>query len=144
MNRVLFNSNKMDWGTPQELFDKLNKKYNFTIDVASNDQNYKCERHYTEKEDGLKQDWTNEIVWCNPPYGREIYKWIEKASKSKCLSVFLIPARTDTKWFHEFIYEKDNVTYEFLKGRVKFDGGVNSAPFPSMIVIFNNIEKVRE
>lgn len=138
MNRVLFSSNKMDWGTPQELFDKLNKKYNFTIDVASNDQNYKCERHYTEKEDGLKQDWTNEIVWCNPPYGREIGKWLEKGYNSKCLSVFLIPARTDTKWFHDFIYKKQNVQYEFLKGRLKFEGGQSSAPFPSMIVIFNN------
>ena len=144
MNNILYSSNKDDWGTPQELFEKLNVKYNFTVDVASNDHNYKVDKHYTIKEDGLKQDWSNERVWCNPPYGREIYKWIEKASKSKCLSVFLIPARTDTKWFHEFIYRKDNVTYEFLKGRVKFDGGVNSAPFPSMIVIFNNIEKVRE
>lgn len=131
----------MTGGTPQELFDKLNDKYHFTVDVASNDYNYKCQKHYTKREDGLKQNWDGESVWCNPPYGREIYKWIEKGTKSKCLSVFLIPARTDTKWFHEFIYKKSNVTYEFIKGRVKFEGGVNSAPFPSMIVIFNNIER---
>ena len=140
MNNVLYSSNKMDWGTPQELFNKLNNKYHFTIDVASNEFNHKCDRYYTEKEDGLKQDWTNEKVWCNPPYGREIGKWLEKAYNTKCLAVFLIPARTDTKWFHDFVYKKFNVTYEFIKGRVKFEGGVASAPFPSMIVVFNNME----
>lgn len=140
MNDILFSSNKMDWETPQDLFDKLNTKYNFTIDVASNELNHKCKRYYTEKEDGLKQDWSNERVYCNPPYGREIGKWVKKAFESKCLSVFLVPARTDTKWFHEFVYNKENVEYEFLKGRLKFVGSKNSAPFPSMIIIFKNME----
>ena len=139
INNGLFTSNKDDYGTPQELFDELNKKYHFTIDVASNDKNYKCERHYTIKEDGLKQDWSNEVVWCNPPYGKEIGKWIEKAYKEiNAKSVFLVPARTDTRWFHNYIYKKGNVQIEFLKGRLKFEGGAKqSAPFPSMLVFFN-------
>lgn len=134
----LFSSQKDDWGTPQNLFDELNDKFHFTIDVAANDFNHKCSRYYTIKEDGLKQDWTGEIVWCNPPYGREIDKWIKKAYESNCKSVFLVPARTDTRWFHDYIYKKDNITYEFIKGRLKFEGGAqNSAPFPSMLVYFN-------
>lgn len=140
MNNILFSSEKMDWGTPQDLFNKLNQKYNFTVDVASNDQNYKVKKHYTKKENGLKQNWSGERVWCNPPYGREIGKWLEKAYNTKCLAVFLIPARTDTKWFHDFVYKKPNVTYEFIRGRLKFEGGKTSAPFPSMIVVYNNID----
>jgi site-specific DNA-methyltransferase (adenine-specific) len=139
INKALFTSNKDDWGTPENLFNELNNKYHFTVDVASNDQNHKCNRYYTIKEDGLKQDWSNEIVWCNPPYGREIGQWIKKAYESKnTKSVFLIPARTDTKWFHNYIYKKDNIKVEFLKGRLKFEGeGLkNSAPFPSMLVYF--------
>lgn len=83
MNKVLFSSNKEDWETPQDLFNELNKEFNFTVDVASSKENYKCNRHYTEKENGLIQNWNNEIVWCNPPYGRKIGDWVKKASESK-------------------------------------------------------------
>lgn len=88
-------------------------------------------------DDGLSKDWTGEIVWMNPPYGRNVGKWIEKLSKNK--GVALLPARTDTRWFHDYINLK--ATIRFLRGRVKFDGGQNSAPFPSMIVIFNLISE---
>ena len=138
MNKILFSSNKEDWETPQDLFNELNKEFNFTVDVASSKENHKCNRYYTEKDNGLKQNWDNEIVWCNPPYGRKIGDWVKKASESKTTVVMLLPARTDTKWFHEYIYNKAEV--RFIKGRLKFGNSVNSAPFPSMIVIFKGSE----
>lgn len=137
MNKILFSSNKEDWETPQELFDKLDQEFNFTVDVASSEENHKCNRYYTEKENGLKQNWDNEIVWCNPPYGRKIGEWVKKASESSTTVVMLLPARTDTKWFHEYIYNKAEI--RFIKGRLKFGNSVNSAPFPSMIVIFRGV-----
>lgn len=135
-NGVLFSSKKDDWETPQKLFDELNKEFNFTVDVASSDNNYKVNKHYTIKENGLVQNWNNERVWCNPPYGRTIEKWVEKAWNSSALVVMLLPVRTDTKWFHKYIYKKDIVEIRFIKGRLKFGDSKNSAPFPSMIVIF--------
>ena len=137
MNKILFSSNKEDWETPHELFDKLNREFNFTVDVASSEENNKCNRYYTEKENGLKQNWDNEIVWCNPPYGRKIGDWVKKASESNTTVVMLLPARTDTKWFHKYIYNKAEI--RFIKGRLKFGNSVNSAPFPSMIVIFRGV-----
>ena len=134
MNKVLFSSNKEDWETPQDLFNELNKEFNFTVDVASSEENHKCSKFYTEKENGLIQNWDNEIVWCNPPYGRKIGDWVKKASESNATVIMLLPARTDTKWFHEYIYNKAEI--RFIKGRLKFGNSVNSAPFPSMIVIF--------
>ena len=136
MNRVLYQSNKDDWETPQELFNKMNKEFNFTIDVASSDANCKCKKHYTKQNDGLQQDWNNEVVWCNPLYGRNIGEWVKKAFFSNAITVMLLPARTDTRWFHEYIYNKDSVKIKFIKGRLKFGNAKNSAPFPSMIVIF--------
>lgn len=141
MNTALFSSMSNEWETPKDLFDKLNEEFNFTVDVASSENNYKIKKHYTEKENGLLQNWDNERVWCNPPYGRKIGEWVEKASKSEGLVVMLIPARTDTKWFHRFIYKKENVEIRFIKGRLKFGDSKNSAPFPSMIVIFKEETK---
>ena len=138
MDKILFSSNKEDWETPQNLFNQLNKEFNFTVDVASSEENHKCNRYYTEKENGLLQDWNNETVWCNPPYGRKIGDWVKKASESKATVVMLLPARTDTKWFHEYIYNKAEI--RFIKGRLKFGNSVNSAPFPSMIVIFRGVK----
>lgn len=139
MNEVLFSSKKEDWETPQDLFDELNREFHFTVDVASSDDNYKVKKHYTNKENGLLQNWDNEVVWCNPPYGRQIEDWVRKAFYSRAKTVMLIPARTDTKWFHEYIYNKNFVKIRFLKGRLKFGNSKNSAPFPSMIVIFERI-----
>lgn len=138
MNKVLFSSERMDWETPNELFLELNKEFSFTLDAASSHENAKCERHYTEKEDGLSQNWGGETVWCNPPYGKELPKWIKKCEeegkKKNTTVVMLIPARTDTRAFHEYIYGKSEI--RFLRGRVRFVGAKNSAPFPSMIVVF--------
>lgn len=126
-----------DWSTPQDLFDELNDSWHFTVDVASSDDNFKVQRHYTSSDNGLEQDWDGEMVWYNPPYGREIKDWVKKASVSHCNTLLLLPARTDTKWFHEYVYNKANDVI-FLKGRLKFGGSKNNAPFPSMIVIFLN------
>ena len=138
--QVMFSSQTDNWATPQWLFDELNKEFSFTIDVCANSDNAKCRRYYTKAQDGLKQNWGGENVFCNPPYGREISKWVKKASESNTLVVMLLPARTDTKWFHEYIYNKAEV--RFLKGRLKFGNSENSAPFPSMIVIFKCTQSV--
>ena len=136
MNRVMFSSRSDDWETPHELFDKLNLEFEFCLDVCANKDNAKCSNYYTKEIDGLKQPWRG-TCWCNPPYGREINKWVTKASiesKSGSTVVMLLPARTDTKWFHEYIYNKAEI--RFIRGRIKFGGHKNNAPFPSMVVIF--------
>lgn len=136
---VMFSSKTDLWSTPQDFFNKLDKEFHFNLDPASTHENAKCEKHYTVEENGLIQDWQGHVVFCNPPYGREIAKWVEKAyiesKKDNTTVVMLIPSRTDTKWFHKYIY---NVAKEirFIKGRLKFGGSKNSAPFPSMVVVF--------
>lgn len=143
----MMSSDKQDWGTPQDLFDELNKEFQFTLDPCASDDNHKCKKYYTEKENGLIQNWQGENVFVNPPYGREITKWVKKSHdeslKENTKVVMLIPARTDTRWFHDYIYHIAEI--RFLKGRVKFMFDKNkqgqSAPFPSMIVIFDREEK---
>lgn len=137
INKALYSSARMDWPTPQALFDDLDLEYGFTLDPCASSENAKCAKYYTTDQDGLAQDWTGERVFCNPPYGREIVKWVKKCAEHKGLAVLLVPARTDTAWFHEYIYRKQNVEIRFLRGRVKFEGAANAAPFPSMVVIFN-------
>lgn len=117
-----------------------NAEFHFDLDVCATPENAKCERFFTKAEDGLKQSWGGGTVYCNPPYGREIAKWVKKASEEDALTVMLIPARTDTRWFHDYIYGKHEV--RFIRGRLKFGGSMNAAPFPSMIVVFRNGEKV--
>ena len=138
MNTVMFSSKSNEWTTPQEFFDKLNEEFNFNLDPCSTDENHKCDRYFTKKQDGLKQDWGGQRVFVNPPYGTEISKWVEKSYregiKDNTLVVMLIPARTDTKYFHDFILHRSEI--RFIKGRLKFGEGNNSAPFPSMLVIF--------
>ncbi len=137
MNTDLMFSSKTDmWATPQEFFDKLNQEFDFTLDVCAISENAKCEKFFTPEMNGLKQEW-NGVCWCNPPYGREIGKWVEKAyiaSTCGATVVMLLPARTDTKWFHDYIYNKAEI--RFVKGRLKFGNSKTAAPFPSMIVIF--------
>lgn len=139
MNKGLFSSNTCEWETPIDLFNILDQEFNFTLDPCSNNNNFKCKKHYTLKENGLIQDWSSDIVFMNPPYGRDIYNWVRKAYNSNTTVVCLLPARTDTKWFHEFIYNKSEI--RFIKGRLKFGRSKNSAPFPSMIVIFKQSDK---
>ena len=136
MNQALLSSKTGEWETPQAFFDRLNWKYHFTLDTAATPENAKCERYYTAEQDGLSLPWGGEIVWCNPPYGREIGKWVKKGyEESKtAVVVMLLPARTDTAWFHDFC-TKGKIT--FIRGRIKFGGVKNSAPFPSMVVEFD-------
>ncbi|HDZ04888.1 MAG TPA: adenine methyltransferase [Maribacter sp.] len=137
MNKGLFTSNSQDWETPQDLFNLLNQEFNFTLDPCCTIDTAKCEKFYTLKDNGLIQDWTGETVFCNPPYSRELKRWIYKCfCESKKLNttvVMLIPARTDTKHFHEYIYGKHQI--RFIKGRLRFQGAKWNAPFPSMIVV---------
>ena len=139
MNNELMFSSKTDlWSTPWDFFEKLNDEFHFTLDTCSTHENAKCYKHFTIEEDGLLQDWGNEVVFCNPPYGRKIKDWVKKAydesQKDNTTVVMLIPARTDTIYFHEYIYNKAEI--RFIKGRLKFGDAKNSAPFPSMVVIF--------
>ena len=132
---VHFSSKTNEWDTPKDFYETLDREFHFTLDPATNGTNSKCARFYTQADDGLAQSWDNEAVFCNPPYGREIGRWIEKASKATGgVVVMLIPARTDTRYFHDYIYNKAEI--RFLRGRLKFGGSKNSAPFPSMLVIF--------
>ena len=137
---VLLSSKKMDWATPQDFFEKLDAEFHFTLDPCADDLNHKCEKYFTEEQDGLQQDWSGERVFCNPPYGRDVQKWVKKCldetTKGNCeLAVMLLHARTDTRWFHDYIYHKADEV-RFVKGRLKFGGQTTNAPFPSMVVVF--------
>lgn len=136
---TLFSSKKIEWSTPQHFFDILNAEFHFTLDPCATHENAKCTKFFTREMDGLQQNWGGDCVFCNPPYGRELALWVRKAyeesMKPNTTVVMLIPARTDTKYFHDFIYHKAK-EIRFLKGRLKFGNSKNSAPFPSMVVIF--------
>lgn len=136
ISKGLFTSNTYEWATPKEFYKELDNEFNFTLDPCATDENHKCDKYFTKDDDGLKQNWGGYRVFCNPPYGREIGKWVEKAyneNNNGTFIVMLLPARTDTKWFHDFIYNKYEIL--FLKGRLKFNDQKKAAPFPSMIVI---------
>ena len=116
MNDVMFSSENMCWGTPQDIFDDLNNEFHFTLDAAASDKNAKCKKYYTEKENSLKQSWdAGGAVFCNPPYGRDIKNFVRKAyeesKKIKYPIVMLIPARTDTQYFHDYIYGKAEIRF---------------------------------
>ena len=147
MNKALLSSKNMCWCTPQDFFDKLNAEFGFVLDPAATDKTAKCSLYYTPETDGLSQSWDcGGAVFCNPPYGREIGKWIEKAyeesQKTEHPIVLLIPARTDTSYFHDYIYGKAEM--RFLRGRLRFARenrtAYAAAPFPSMLVIYNGEE----
>ena len=136
MNSGMFSSRTDNWVTPQWLFDELDKEFHFTLDVCADEQNHKCEKYYTKTDDGLKNSWGG-VVFMNPPYGREIAKWIRKAysERANCEAiVMLLPSRTDTNWFHDYIYHEAEI--RFLRGRIKFGGAKWNAPFPSMVAIY--------
>ncbi len=153
MQDTLFSSNKTNWETPQELFDRLNEKYHFTLDAAASDENHKVDKYYTATTNGLMQDWGGQTVFCNPPYGsKDTGEWTKKcyeeSRKPGTTIVLLIPARTDRHSFHDYIYNKPGVTITFLRGRLAFEingkpmlgknGEVMKAPFPSMLVEFKS------
>ncbi len=154
INKALFSSKKQGWGTPPDLWKELNDEFHFKMDAATNDKNpLGTEYYYTEEMDGLAEEnrWISP-VYVNPPYGKGIYNWARRASiesiNNKILTVMLVPARTDTKWFHDWIWDEElaepqyPLVIRFLKGRLRmFDYDTNTlskhvAPFPSMLVIF--------
>lgn len=138
MNQEAMFSSKTDmWSTPQDFFDKLNDEFHFTLDAAAIPENAKCKKFFTPEDNGLDQEW-NGVVWCNPPYGKQIGKWVKKGFESAregATVVMLVPARTDTAWFHDYILGKAEI--RFVRGRLKFGESKNSAPFPSMVVVYN-------
>ncbi len=134
--KVHFSSGRNNWGTPQALFDILNEEFHFDLDVCATSENAKCKKYYSPEEDGLKQKWKG-ICWMNPPYGREIGKWMKKAFESALIGttvVCLVPARTDTAWWFDYCAKGE---IRFIKGRLKFGGSKNAAPFPSAIIVFS-------
>lgn len=140
MNKeALFSSSFHEWETPINFFKTLDEEFHFTLDPCCLPATAKCNKFYTPADDGLQHDWQGETVFCNPPYGRSIYQWVRKcwseSRKVNTVVVMLIPARTDTKYFHEFIYKKAK-EIRFIKGRLRFGNAKNAAPFPSMVVIF--------
>ena len=131
-----FESATVEWPTPQELFDEYNSEFNFTLDVAATAENAKCAKFYTKEDDGLSQPWDG-FCWCNPPYGREIPKWLVKAIKETWRGVTtacLIPARTNTTWFHDYCLKYGEV--RFIKGRPKFGSADHGLPQPLALVVF--------
>lgn len=136
---TLFSSKTDLWETPQDFFDKLNEEFHFDLDVCALPENARCHRYYTPDQDGLKQEW-NGVCWCNPPYGRDIWKWMKKAYESNTTVVCLVPARTDTRWFHDWVLGKAEI--RFVKGRLSFGGSKNHAPFPSMVAVYRPRDSV--
>lgn len=137
MKSALYSSKSDEWETPEHIFNKLNNEFKFTLDVAASEELHKCPKFYTIADDGLAQSWAGERVFCNPPYS-QISKWVKKCymehKEHGGLIVMLIPARTDTRYFHEYIYHVAEI--RFIKGRIRFSNAVYNAPFPSMVVIF--------
>lgn len=140
MNEGLYSSDRLDWATPQAFFDIVNAEFDFNLDAAASPENAKCERFFTEADDGLSQPWEG-VVWCNPPYGRGIANWIKKGFEESRRSpdssvVMLIPARTDTNYWHEYVMRASEV--RLIRGRLVFGQGeaLSNAPFPSALVIF--------
>ena len=136
LNDSMFSSKTDLWSTPQDFFDAIDAEFHFTLDACALPENAKCRNYYTPEDDGLIQPWYG-TVWCNPPYGRTISHWVEKAARSAddgVTVVMLLPARTDTRWFQNYIYKRAEI--RFIAGRLKFGDSKNSAPFPSMLAIF--------
>lgn len=138
INPALYSARKEDWPTPWELFKQINERFAFTLDPCATEANAKCQKFFTQEQDGLIQDWGKEVVFMNPPYGRNIKAWMHKAkisAEAGATVVCLVHARTDTRWWHDEV-EFDAAEIQFLKGRVRFEGAPSSSPFPSVLVIY--------
>jgi phage N-6-adenine-methyltransferase len=145
--KIFQKAGKYCWETPQDFFDKLHREFNFTIDVCANKENNKLDIYYSEEDNALEKDWGGNVCWMNPPYGREISKWVKKAfeeSKRGTTVVCLIPSRTETKWWWNYCMKGE---IRFIKGRLKFKGRntkgelVNyPATFGCAVVIFKGID----
>lgn len=133
---VHYMSRTDEWATPQWLFNALSKEFRFTLDPCASEKNAKCRRYFTKEDDGLAQDWGTEVVWMNPPYGRVIGRWMKKAWETSLaggMVVCLVPARTDSRWWHDYAMRGE---VRLLVGRIKFGNAKTRAPFPSAIVVF--------
>tara|TARA_Y100000296_G_scaffold52720_1_gene60325 strand:+ start:1356 stop:1889 length:534 start_codon:yes stop_codon:yes gene_type:complete len=137
---VGFSSASAEWDTPQAFFDKLDKQFQFTLDPCATPASAKCDKYFTEEDDGLAQDWRGHTVFVNPPYGRGIGAWLKKgyqeSKQHNTTVVMLVPARTDTKWWHDYVMKAKEV--HLVRGRLKFGGSENAAPFPSAVVVFHS------
>lgn len=149
MAGYIASSQSVEWSTPQDLFDRLHARFRFTLDVAASAENAKCPRFFDRAQDGLMQPWRDadgspSVAWCNPPYGRELALWTAKArreAEAGATVVLLVPARTDTRWFHDDVLALSLARVEFLRGRVRFGDAAAPAPFPSMLVIYEKAAK---
>lgn len=137
MTKGMMSSLTDDWGTPRELFAGLDHEFTFGLDACATADNAKCSRWYSIEDDGLTQPWHPfSPVWVNPPYGKGIGLWMEKAyqeSRMGATVVALVPSRTDTAWWHDHVMRADEI--RFIRGRVSFYGRA-PAPFPSAIVVW--------
>lgn len=133
INKALYSSDNEVWETPQDLFNILDSEFHFDIDVCATAENAKCANFFSPLDNGLSQDWYG-VCWMNPPYGKKIGSWMKKAMEAKTTVVCLVPARTDTKWWHEYAMKAKEI--RFIKGRLKFGHSKNSAPFPSAVIVF--------
>jgi len=137
VSKAMFSSKNPCWATPPSVFNPLDEEFCFDIDVCASNENAKCSLFYSEDADGLSKDWGANVCWMNPPYGREISRWMRKAYESSqqgATVVCLVPARTDTAWWHDYAMKASEIRY--VRGRIKFVGAKSNAPFPSAIVIF--------
>ncbi len=138
ISSVLYSCRSEDWPTPKLFFQTLHREFRFTLDPCAKPDSAKCKRFFTKAQNGLIQDWKSHRVFCNPPYGREMRQWAQKcfvASQAGALVVLLAHARTDTRWFHEWVYGKAD-EIRFVRGRLKFGDGIMPAPFPSLLAIY--------
>ena len=139
LQKAMVSSKSNEWSTPQEFFDNLNNEFGFTLDPASTHENAKCKKHYTIKDDGLNQDWSNEMVFLNPPYGGNTREWIKKAyyeNLKGAVVVCLIVSSTDRSYWHDYIFPYA-AQIRWIRGRLKFGGSKSSAPFASAVVVFS-------
>lgn len=133
---VHYSAERPDWETPEPFFTALNREFDFTLDVCATEYNAKCHAWIDARYDGLSLQWHG-VCWMNPPYGREIGPWVEKAYREAqrgCVVVCLLPARTDTRWWHTYVMRASEI--RFVKGRIKFVGAGENAPFPNAVVVF--------
>lgn len=136
INESWYSSKTDEWPTPSWLFDALNREFGFDLDPCATPESAKCKQFYTRLDNGLTKDWSNKVVYMNPPYGEDIKKWVGKAhdaaSNGSATVVCLVPARTDTSWWHDYVMKHE---IRFIRGRLKYGDAKDSAPFPSAVVV---------
>ena len=144
--KLMFSSKSNEWETPEDFYNKLNNRFKFTLDPCSTHENHKCDKYYTMEDDGLSKSWQDEVAFVNPPYG-DIGQWVKKAyeesTQNNAIVVMLIPVRTDTKYWHDYVMKGASKIF-FVKGRLKFQNNMpqeknNAAPFPSVVVVFGGL-----